>query len=101
MTDQLCRSTADPLRSYTSQTKPSWVQTLTLRHWHAVPVYFQLATQLRELHERGVIASGELLPQLHSMASWTGVGRKTVRSALAVLESDCRLHRQGSDFRFA
>ncbi|RRQ28634.1 GntR family transcriptional regulator [Rhodococcus sp. Eu-32] len=84
-----------------SSAMPTWVHSIALRHWHAVPVYFQLATQLRDLHEQGVIAAGEQLPQLHRLASWVGVGKKTVRYAVAVLVDDRLLHRRGDDFRFA
>jgi hypothetical protein len=110
MREQSCPTVVQPPRACTaekivseskSSAMPPWVHSIALRHWHAVPVYFQLATQLRELHEHGVIVSGEHFPQLHLLASWVGIGKKTVRSAVAVLEGDRLLHRHGDEFRFA
>lgn len=52
------------------------------------PVYRQLAGILREGMERGEYQAGQLLPSEGQLAQTYGVGRETVRQALAVLRAE-------------
>jgi len=53
-----------------------------------LPLYDQLATELRRRIRDGQWAEGERLPILDALASHFGVGRVTVRQALALLEQE-------------
>lgn len=56
-----------------------------------VPVYQQVASALRDQIDRGGLAPGTLLPSEAQISGRFGVGRDTVRDALAVLRSEGRI----------
>jgi GntR family transcriptional regulator len=53
-----------------------------------IPLYYQVEADLRSLLNSRHVASGDLLPTEHELAEAYGVGRHTIRTALARLVND-------------
>lgn len=69
-----------------------------------VPLYYQLAQILREQIESGVLSQGEQLPSESEMIAQYGVGRLTVRNALAQLVNEHyvqKVHGKGTFVNYA
>jgi GntR family transcriptional regulator len=59
-----------------------------------VPLYHQIEVDLRQLISRGTLKPDDLLPPEHELCKGYGVGRHTVRMALARLTADGLIERQ-------
>ena len=62
-----------------------WQQTIALNKQSPVPLYYQLAEQIRELVHAGQLRSGDQLPAERDLADQVGISRMTARQAIAYL----------------
>ncbi len=60
-------------------------QTVTLTKQSPVPLYYQLAEQIRELVHAGQLRCGDQLPAERDLADQVGISRMTARQAIAYL----------------
>ncbi len=85
--------------------------TITIDHDGAVPVYRQIADELRALIARGELADGEELPSVRHLGGALGVNQNTVAKAYRMLADEgivelrhgagARVRRDGSPYRQA
>lgn len=63
-------------------------RTVVLTKQSPLPLYYQLAEQIREFTRAGRLAAGAQLPAEHDLADQVGISRMTARQAIAYLVRD-------------
>ena len=73
---------------------------LSLDYRDARPIYEQVRDGLRSLMVTGVLAAGEKLPSVRSLATELAINPTTIQRAMAQLEAECFVYTVAGRFSF-